>query len=207
MTNKRIIEFMGLYNFYRVNLVLVGLGDRKKGYTVFMGIQNSLDITQKSASKGSEATARQNFEAADSGFDITPFLEKKEQLKVYIAKIAALVNGCQSDFSREKNAQLFLQRILTSIDRLNALLDNFFEPSELAAHGLNRVRLRHDTGNSVNQIVGYAEMLQEDAEEAGATDFVCDLQQLQTMVYGLLDLINEVSGKVRPQTGALFLED
>lgn len=175
-----------------------------------MNSQKILDTTHTHpdlpAADGNAIIAN-NSERVTSSPAITHLLEKKEQLKTYAAKIEALIKTCQSEFSYRNNVQLFLQRILFSIEKLNSVLDVLFEPTELTAHGLNQGRLRHDAGNSINQIVGYTEMLQEDAEEAGALDFVHDLQQIQTIVYNFLDTVNEVSGKTRHLKGDLFFED
>jgi sigma-B regulation protein RsbU (phosphoserine phosphatase) len=51
-------------------------------------------------------------------------------------------------------------------------------------------QLRHDLRTPVNQILGYSEMLQEDAEAAGQTATVPDLQKIQLAARNLLGLIN-----------------
>lgn len=69
-------------------------------------------------------------------------------------------------------------------------------------------QLRHDLRTPVNQIIGYSEMLQEDAEAGGHDAFVPDLQKVQLAARQLLGLINTklnveaLSGAASPATPA-----
>ena len=49
---------------------------------------------------------------------------------------------------------------------------------------------RHDLRTPVNQIIGYSELLQEQAEEEGRTDLVPDLQKIQAAARRQLELID-----------------
>src|SRR5687767_14272564 len=51
---------------------------------------------------------------------------------------------------------------------------------------------RHDLRTPVNQILGYAELLQEEMEEKGLTEFVSDLQKIQTAARNQIELINRI---------------
>ena len=51
-------------------------------------------------------------------------------------------------------------------------------------------QLRHDLRTPVNQILGYSEMLQEDAEAAGHAAYVSDLQKIQLAARNLLNIVN-----------------
>ncbi len=50
--------------------------------------------------------------------------------------------------------------------------------------------LRHELRTPLNQIIGYSEMLEEDATQAGLTQFVADLQKIQRAAHDLLATIN-----------------
>jgi adenylate cyclase len=52
-------------------------------------------------------------------------------------------------------------------------------------------KIRHDLRTPINQIIGYSELLQEEAEEAGQQGFVPDLQKVQLAARRLLALIDE----------------
>ncbi|MDQ7824123.1 MAG: SpoIIE family protein phosphatase [Candidatus Eremiobacteraeota bacterium] len=51
--------------------------------------------------------------------------------------------------------------------------------------------IRHELRNPLNLILGYSEMLQEEAEEEGLTGFLGDLQKIQMAGRTMLSLINE----------------
>jgi class 3 adenylate cyclase len=53
-------------------------------------------------------------------------------------------------------------------------------------------KVRHDLRTPLNQILGYSELLQEDAEEKGQQGFVPDLQRIQAAARRLLSLIDEL---------------
>jgi phosphoserine phosphatase RsbU/P len=64
--------------------------------------------------------------------------------------------------------------------------------------------LRHELRTPLNQIIGYSEMLEEDAAQAGLTQFVADLQKIQRAAHDLLATINrelvpERGTSARPQ--------
>ena len=52
--------------------------------------------------------------------------------------------------------------------------------------------LRHELRTPLNQIIGYSELLQEEAEEAGQGDFVPDLKKIEQAGRKLLELINAI---------------
>ncbi len=53
-------------------------------------------------------------------------------------------------------------------------------------------KLRHDLRTPINAIIGYAEMLLEDLAEQGETQFIIELQQIQSSGKLLLSLINTI---------------
>ncbi len=61
--------------------------------------------------------------------------------------------------------------------------------------------LRHELRTPLNQIIGYSEMLQEEAEEKGQKSFVPDLQKIHGAARHLLTLINENLGSVAFRAG------
>lgn len=52
-------------------------------------------------------------------------------------------------------------------------------------------QVRHDLKTPINQIIGYSEMLAEDAEETGATEALADLTKITSAARTLLDLIDK----------------
>lgn len=62
-------------------------------------------------------------------------------------------------------------------------------------------KLRHELRTPINQILGYSELLQEEAEDSGSAQFVPDLRKIQQAARRMLELIDRVftaSGKQPP---------
>jgi len=52
-------------------------------------------------------------------------------------------------------------------------------------------KIRHDLRTPINQIIGYSELLEEEAEDAGQGDFIPDLQKIQQAARRQLAMIDE----------------
>jgi sigma-B regulation protein RsbU (phosphoserine phosphatase) len=67
--------------------------------------------------------------------------------------------------------------------------------------------LRHELRTPLNQIIGYSEMLQEDAEAAGQQSFVPDLKKIHQAAQNLLGIVNTQLNPAVPvkETTDLFL--
>ncbi len=57
-------------------------------------------------------------------------------------------------------------------------------------------QLRHDLRTPVNQILGYSELLQEDAESSGHDAYVSDLKKIQFAARQLVGLISKVNSEI-----------
>ena len=69
----------------------------------------------------------------------------------------------------------------------------------MAAPGIDPMsHLRHELRTPLNQIIGYSEMLEEEAEESGQNAFVPDLQKIQRAARNLLAVINAHLATLRP---------
>ncbi|MBI2908946.1 MAG: response regulator [Chloroflexi bacterium] len=70
-------------------------------------------------------------------------------------------------------------------------------------------RMSHELRTPMNAIIGYSEMLVEDAEDAGKHEFIPDLQKIQAAGKHLLQLINDILdlSKVEAHRLELYLED
>ncbi len=65
--------------------------------------------------------------------------------------------------------------------------------------------MSHELRTPLNAIIGYSEMLQEEATELKMTEFVSDLQKIQTSGLGLLDLVNNVLDLSKIEAGKMEL--
>jgi len=70
--------------------------------------------------------------------------------------------------------------------------DRFTEESAGRAVDRPPSKLRHELRTPIHQILGYSELLQEEAEAAGQNGFVPDLQKIQGAARRLLELIDDL---------------
>ena len=90
-----------------------------------------------------------------------------------------------------------LRRIHAAANELLGLVDDLLDPAktdttgalDLEAFGAN---LRRDLRTPINTVIGYSEMLLEDAAEQGQEEIVPDLRRIHTAAERFLALINDV---------------
>jgi signal transduction histidine kinase len=81
-----------------------------------------------------------------------------------------------------------------------------------AAEAANRLQstflfnMSHELRTPLNHIIGYSEMLQEEAEEQGQADFIPDLQKIRTAGKHLLVLINDILDLATLEAGKMALQ-
>lgn len=81
-----------------------------------------------------------------------------------------------------------LQRIHAAGRQLLAVVDNLFDPSKSGAEP-SEAFLHHEVRTPLNQIIGYAEMLQEEASDRRQDAFISDFQKIHHAARQLLELI------------------
>jgi DNA-binding response OmpR family regulator len=85
-----------------------------------------------------------------------------------------------------------LERIHTAGNKLLNLINDILDPAKTEINTANLAMLRHDLLNPLNLIMGYSEMLQEEANDNHQEEVLPDLQRIHTAARNLLDLIREV---------------
>ncbi len=84
-----------------------------------------------------------------------------------------------------------LVRIHAAGRRLLTVVNDLFDATKTPTEKLSESALHHEVRTPLNQIIGYAEMLQEEAQARGQTALVADLKKIHTAARGLLQLVVE----------------
>ena len=84
-----------------------------------------------------------------------------------------------------------LQRIHLAGRRLLAIINDLFDATKLPSEKLSESALHHEVRTPLNQIIGYAEMMQEEAQERGQTAVVEDLGKIHAAARQLLQAVIE----------------
>src|SRR5436190_24242879 len=82
-----------------------------------------------------------------------------------------------------------LNRIHSAGEQLLGVVDDLCDP--VAHRKMDEASMHHEVRTPLNQVIGYAEMLQEQAKDLGHDSFALDLQKVHTAGRRLLDLIVE----------------
>src|SRR5437763_11103276 len=80
-----------------------------------------------------------------------------------------------------------LDRIHSAGEQLLGIIDDLCDP--VAHRKMDEASMHHEVRTPLNQVIGYAEMLQEQAKELGHDSFASDLQKVHTAWRRLLELI------------------
>lgn len=84
-----------------------------------------------------------------------------------------------------------LERIRLAGRRLLSVVNDLFDASKPASEKLSESALHHEVRTPLNQIIGYAEMLEEEAQEQGQGELAGDLQKIRAAAHTLLQLVIE----------------
>jgi adenylate cyclase len=103
-----------------------------------------------------------------------------------------LLEECASEAPPQLVADL--ERIHLAGRRLLTVINDLFDPIKSAAYKSNPALVHHEIRTPLNQIIGYAEMLQEEAQEQGAGAFAEDAGKILEAARKLLRLVMENFG-------------
>jgi adenylate cyclase len=94
--------------------------------------------------------------------------------------------------AQDKKQETFipdLERIHAAGRRLLTVVDDLFDSAQTPDKKLDESYLQHELRTPLNQIIGYTEMLQEEATEKSQQPFISDFQRIHTAARELLDLL------------------
>ena len=155
------------------------------------------------------ATELASEDARGQTFD--PSLAKRERLAIMRHDLSTPINHIigysemLQEEAEDKGQSSFipdLQRIQAAGQQLLALLNEFLFATRMETSKLtiSRSRLRHNLLSPLNAIIGYSEMLQEEAKEQSQEWFIPDLQKMCSAAYQLLALMNDSFTSLEPET-------
>ncbi len=120
--------------------------------------------------------------------------KQKEQIKRYHSQLVKNRRKMQNAHEKIQKARLQIQKARVEIQKYKLEAKRAKVQSDTAnqvkSHFL--ANMSHDLRTPMNAIIGYTEMLQEDAKEQKQEDFLPDLQKIHGASYHLLDLINNL---------------
>ncbi len=136
----------------------------------------------------------------------------------YVAReLSASQIGALQALSRQVISQLELRRLLTVSRRVesemiaaNEAAERERQVSEEASRAKSRflANMSHELRTPLNSIIGYSEMIEEEAAELGQEQTVSDLKKIQQAGRHLLRLINDVLdfSKIEAGKASVFVE-
>jgi class 3 adenylate cyclase/CheY-like chemotaxis protein len=124
--------------------------------------------------------------------------ELRTPLNQIIGYCEMLVEQCQDD----QGLDMFtpdLDHIHSAGKRLLAVVDDLYDRFDRNA--LSEASVQHDLRTPLNHVIGYAELLQEQAKEIGRDGFAADLEKVHRAGRDLLHLVLENFSSLRPELG------
>src|SRR5205085_3509806 len=123
--------------------------------------------------------------------------------------LSHIIGYCEMSMEQAQDEGLNI--FITDLDRIHSagerLLDVVDELCDPAAHRrIDEAAMNHDVRTPLNQVIGYAEMLQEQAKDLGHDSFASDLQKVHTAGRRLLDLILENFNSIQLESDAVASE-
>ena len=84
-----------------------------------------------------------------------------------------------------------LKKVQAEGQQLLDVINDNLDPAKIDSGEISIGRLRHELRTPLNSIIGYSEMLQEEAEDQGRDDFLPDLRNIGTAAKNLLAFMND----------------
>jgi adenylate cyclase len=82
-----------------------------------------------------------------------------------------------------------LQKIHTAAEHLLTLINDICDPAKDGVDPIDPVQMQHEVRTPLNQVIGYSELLQEEARDQGLEGFIPDLQRINAAAKHLLTLV------------------
>jgi len=133
--------------------------------------------------------------------------EQSQQLEQKAADLAKSMIETKNFRSESQKSRLQLQKARVEIQKFKLE----YQRAKVQAQAANQAKtqflanMSHELRTPMNAIIGYTEILQEDARDKGENEFIPDLQKIHGASYHLLDLINNLFDLSRIQSSQMEL--
>ncbi|EIJ41015.1 signal transduction histidine kinase [Beggiatoa alba B18LD] len=137
-------------------------------------------------------------------------IKHRAEVEKYQAEIDKANTQTQSVRNEAQKARLQIQKARVEIQKYKLASQRAKVQAEAAnqAKAQFLANMSHELRTPMNAIIGYTEILQEDARDHGQEDFIPDLQKIHGASYHLLDLINNLfdMSKIESSRMDLYIE-
>ncbi|WP_062150563.1 sensor histidine kinase [Beggiatoa leptomitoformis] len=137
-------------------------------------------------------------------------IKQRAETEKYQAEIDKANTQTQSVRNEAQKARLQIQKARVEIQKYKLASQRAKVQAEAAnqAKAQFLANMSHELRTPMNAIIGYTEILQEDARDHGQEDFIPDLQKIHGASYHLLDLINNLfdMSKIESSRMDLYIE-
>lgn len=133
--------------------------------------------------------------------------EQVQQLEQKSGDLAKSIIETKNFRAESQKSRLQLQKARVEIQRYKLE----YQRAKVQAQAANQTKtqflanMSHELRTPMNAIIGYTEILQEDARDKGENEFIPDLQKIHGASYHLLDLINNLFDLSRIQSSQMEL--
>jgi signal transduction histidine kinase len=131
-------------------------------------------------------------------------LKKYELRKAELMKVTTEVQNCRNDAQKTR---MQMQKSRLDIQKFKLEAQRAKVQAQAANQAKNQflANMSHELRTPMNAIIGYTEILQEDAREQSVEQFIPDLQKIHGASYHLLDLINNLFDMSRIESSQMEL--
>ncbi len=133
--------------------------------------------------------------------------EQSQQLEQKAADLAKSLIETKNFRAESQKSRLQLQKARVEIQKFKLEYQRAKVQAQAANQAKNQflANMSHELRTPMNAIIGYTEILQEDARDKGESEFIPDLQKIHGASYHLLDLINNLFDLSRIQSSQMEL--
>ncbi|OQW93926.1 MAG: hypothetical protein BWK79_08550 [Beggiatoa sp. IS2] len=133
-----------------------------------------------------------------------------KQLEQCHTELEKTTTETENSRAESQKSRLQLQKARVEIQKFKLEAQRAKVQAQAAnqAKGQFLANMSHELRTPMNAIIGYTEILQEDARDRGQEDFIPDLQKIHGASYHLLDLINNLfdMSKIESSKMDLYIE-